>query len=508
MEITGIAYHSKTVEPGNLFVAIEGFKTSGNRFIDEAIARGAVAIAIAAETAACATETVASTETVACATEAVAGVASAKGVASTPTYPGAIFQIKTDTPRRFLAEVSRRFYGYPDKNLTLVGITGTNGKTTTAYLIKSILEAAMRKTGLIGTIKHFDGKNWIKAENTTPESLDLTKLFTTMVKNKSSDCILEVSSHALTLDRVFGLDFKVAVFTNLTQDHLDFHKDLKEYGASKQLLFSNLKTASSAVLNRDDAFGATVKTPAQKLFYSLENKADITGRILDLGPDKIRLVVLFPEYELELISPLAGRHNAYNLVAAAGAAYALGVPPFAIQKGLRTMKSVPGRLERIARNVYIDYAHTPDALKNLLVTAREFTPGKVIVVFGCGGDRDKEKRPLMGKWATELAGFTIITSDNPRTEDPLEIIEAIRVGTTKSNYEIIADRYEAIQRALALAGPDDVVLIAGKGHEDYQIIGTEKRPFSDQAVVQKILGTERANENGARPGCAATKCSA
>ncbi len=463
VEITGIAYNSKAVKPGNLFVAIEGFKTHGSLYLADAVARGAVA----------------------CATEAVAGASANEAFAGAETA-GAV-HITTDAPRQFLAQVSRKFYGYPDKKLTLVGITGTNGKTTTAYLIKSILEADNRKAGLVGTIKHFDGANWITAENTTPESLDLTKLFLAMVSNRCEYCVLEVSSHALALDRVYGLDFKVAVFTNLSQDHLDFHKDLQDYGQAKQKLFSVLGTDNFAVLNYDDPFSSQITTQAKKLFYSLEKSTAITGRILELKPRQTRIVVLFPEYELELVSPLVGRHNVYNVLAAAGAAYGLDLVPPVIQKGVSTTTIVPGRMERIRDAIYVDYAHTPDALKNLISTAREFTTGRVIVVFGCGGDRDQKKRPLMGKTATELADYVIITSDNPRTEDPGKIIEAIRSGVTRSNCTAIEDRFEAIKAALAMATPDDSVLIAGKGHEDYQILGTQKRPFSDRAAVEEIV---------------------
>jgi UDP-N-acetylmuramoyl-L-alanyl-D-glutamate--2,6-diaminopimelate ligase len=505
-EVTGIAYDSRKVRPGNLFVAVEGFAVSGTSFVNEALDRGARAIASA---------------------EAVRGQGSGVG------GQGVVW-IRTRQPRHLLAIVANRFFDDPSSAMKLVGVTGTNGKTTVAWLIRSILEAAGERSGLIGTIRHFDGQEWLKAANTTPESPDIVQMLSKMRSLGINYCVAEVSSHALALERVTGLSFQVGVFTGLTQDHLDFHKTMEEYKQAKLGFFRMLKPQSWAVYNADDPAGAEFKaaTQAQTLAYGME-ESGVRGQarsgnpkseVLNPNPDlesgisslafppgsgvgirNLKLTdksttfeLVLPDAQVSILSNLAGRHNVYNIMAAGGACWCLGIPAQALAEGVRRLKVVPGRLERIDNKpgltVYVDYAHSPDALANLIAAARTLLAAKadsehkVIVVFGCGGNRDKGKRPKMGKIATEMADRVIITSDNPRDEDPDAIIDEIVAGAVRENFEVQANRYDAIKRALFIASKGDIVLIAGKGHEDYQIIGKERRHFDDRETVRAVLG--------------------
>lgn len=460
VNIAGIAYHSQKVKPNFLFVAIDGSKTSGTKFIDEALMKGAVAVA-----------------------------SSQANLINSPrtTY------VQVENPRIFLARIANKFYNYPTQMVNLIGITGTNGKTTTAYLAKSILDTAGKTSGLLGTIRHFDGENWLKAENTTPESLDIIQILAKLVQKGLKYCILEVSSHGLELNRVFGLRFQVGVFTNLTQDHLDFHKTLEAYKKAKLKLFSELDRDAFAIVNKDDSVSDEINktTKARIIYYSLKNQTEITAKILTLAPNTTNTILRIDGKEVRVDLRLIGCHNVYNLMAAAGVGLACQIPLNTIKAGIEKVKVIPGRLEPVENNkgivVFVDYAHSPDALKNLITTAREFSKKRVLVLFGCGGNRDQTKRPIMGRIATEQADQVVITSDNPRQEDPNKIIEDIKVGINKSNFEIIPDRYAAIKRILLLAKTGDTVLIAGKGHEDYQIIGDEKKHFDDRAIVKRIL---------------------
>jgi UDP-N-acetylmuramoyl-L-alanyl-D-glutamate--2,6-diaminopimelate ligase len=461
VNIAGISYHSQKIKPNFLFVAIDGSKTSGTKFITEAIRNGAVAIA---------------TSELKMATDEMTTV------------------IQVEKPRTFLAEVANRFYDFPSQKINLIGITGTNGKTTTAYLAKSILDTTGNTSGLLGTIRHFDGENWVKAENTTPESLDIIQILSKLVQRGLKYCVLEVSSHGLELDRVFGLHFRVGVFTNLTQDHLDFHKTFEAYKQAKLKLFSSLDRDAIAVLNQDDTVSVEIAriTKARVISYALKNQAEITAKILNLSANATSAMLNIEGKEIKIDLRLIGSHNVYNLMAAAGIGLACQIPLATIKIGIEKVKMISGRLEAVENNkglaVFVDYAHTPDALKNLITTAREFSKKRVLVLFGCGGDRDQSKRPIMGRIATELADYVVLTSDNPRTEDPNKIIEDIKAGINKTNFEIIPDRYAAIKRILFLAKIGDTVLIAGKGHEDYQIIGNEKRHFDDRLMAKKVLG--------------------
>lgn len=471
-EIRGISFHSQQTKPGDLFVAINGFSTSGKNYIEQAIQNGAVAIA---------------TDDI----ELISKVSAKYNVTG----------IYTDNPRRFLAIVANRFFDFPSKKIKLIGITGTNGKTTTAFLIKSIIEAWGEKTGLIGTISYFDGDTWINARNTTPESLDLVSFLANLVKKNIKYCVSEVSSHALALDRTYGLDFKVAIFTNLTSDHLDFHGSKQAYGAAKLKLFESLDTGAYAVINLDDNFSKEIinSTKAKIVSYSLKDRySDFYAEIISTNETETEIIINSSQNQAPNQSPsliihtkLIGEHNIYNILASIATAKVLKIPDEAIIKGVENVKFIPGRLEKIESEqgftIYIDYAHTEDALRVVIQGLRKITKGRLLVVFGCGGNRDCSKRPAMGKITTELADFVIVTSDNPRNEDPLKIIEDIKKGIRKNNYEVIVEREAAIRRALSIAKMNDVILIAGKGHENYQIIRDKILPFSDKEVVEKIL---------------------
>jgi UDP-N-acetylmuramoyl-L-alanyl-D-glutamate--2,6-diaminopimelate ligase len=458
--ISGIAYHSKKVKPNFLFVAIDGSNTSGTKFIEEAIKNGASAIATSA---------------------------------TRLNNNSLATVIQVEKPRTFLTQIANRFYDFPAEKVKLIGITGTNGKTTTTYLAKSILDTAGKTSGLLGTIRHFDGENWIKAENTTPESLDIIQILAKLVHKRIEYCVLEVSSHGLELGRVFDLRFQIGVFTNLTQDHLDFHKTLEAYKQAKLKLFAGLDQNAIAVVNRDDTVSDEIKrnTKSRVIFYGLKNQAEIMAKILNLSANVTSVMLQVEGKEIRIDLRLIGSHNVYNLMAAAGVGIACQIPLDTIKAGIEKIRVIPGRLEPIENNkglvVFVDYAHSPDALKNLITTAKEFSKKRVLILFGCGGNRDQTKRPIMGRIATELADQVVITSDNPRNEDPNKIIEDIKVGINKSNFEIIPDRYAAIKRVLFMAKTGDTVLIAGKGHEDYQIIGDEKKHFDDRSVAKKIL---------------------
>ncbi|NPV14629.1 UDP-N-acetylmuramoyl-L-alanyl-D-glutamate--2,6-diaminopimelate ligase [candidate division WOR-3 bacterium] len=466
VEIKGIAYHSADVKPGYLFVAIEGFKVSGREFIDDAIHRGAVAVAT---------------------------------VDVREVKKGWVTAIGTKFPRRFLAQVANRFYDFPARKLSLIGVTGTNGKTTTCFMIRSVCQQLGFEPGFIGTIEHFDGQERKPASQTTPESLDFVRMLSRMVENGVPVCVAEVSSHSLELDRVFDLDFRVGVFTNFTQDHLDFHRTMENYKKAKMKLFEGLAPNAFAVVNFDDRVGREIPylTRAKVISYGtmpeVEPRPDISGVITALYPAGSRCEVRIDGKTIPVEIKIPGRHNLLNLLATFGVAKAMGWEPEVVAEGVSKLDRVPGRLEavpnRLGFSVFVDYAHTPDALQRVLETAREWTKGKIIVVFGCGGDRDRGKRPLMGKVAVQRADIVVVTSDNPRSEDPKQIIAEILqgIGTPGSNVIVEVDREEAIRQALQRAQSGDTVIIAGKGHEDYQIVGGEKSHFDDREVVRRVL---------------------
>jgi UDP-N-acetylmuramoyl-L-alanyl-D-glutamate--2,6-diaminopimelate ligase len=460
-EILGLAYDSRDVSRGYLFIAIRGTRVDGNRYIPQAVARGAVAI-VSAESR---------------------------------IEPLAIPWIKVEDERGVMATLAGNFYGHPTKRLHLVGVTGTNGKTTTTYLIESILKAAGRDAAVLGTIEHRGPGFEFAAQRTTPEAPDLERMFKQVVDAGWKDAVMEVSSHAIAMKRVAGLQFEIAAFTNLSQDHLDFHGDMESYFQAKRKLFEGVsgKRPRVLVLNADDARYGDLRSidPARVISYGLRDAADIRPIRYQFGSDGMHATYKLLSAEIEIDSSLMGKPNLYNIGAALGIAVALGISSEAMTRGIRNLKNVPGRFEAVTAGqkfrVIVDYAHTDDALEKVLTSAREITSGKLIVVFGCGGDRDRSKRSAMGKVAAEGSDFIVVTSDNPRTEDPMAIIGEIEKGLKGAHYVVIPDRRAAIRTALTEAKPNDTVLIAGKGHETYQTIGTTSFPFDDRVVARELL---------------------
>lgn len=466
-EISAIAYDSRKVTPGSLFFALQGEKEDGNKYISDALRRGAVAIA----------------------SEHGREVGRPKDLFWIEILPGA--------ERRALATAAANFYGQAANALQLVGVTGTNGKTTTTYLIDSVLRAAGKKTGLIGTIGYRTPRASRDAINTTPESLDLQQMFAEIRDEGGSAVVMESSSHALAMDRLWGCHFAAAVFTNLTRDHLDYHKTFEEYFAAKRRLFEGTGAgpANVAIVNTDDPYGHQLEgLAARTLTYGLKNGAQITTKKYQLAFSGLEFTAQTPAGKIEVQSKLVGKINVYNILAAVGAGIALEIPNDAIERGIRELESVPGRFERIAEGqpflLIVDYAHTDDALRNLISTARELCPeNRIITVFGAGGDRDRTKRPLMGEAAGNLSDVVVLTSDNPRSEDPLRIINDVLVGLQKGGkkYHVEADRGKAIEIALDQARPGDIVLLAGKGHETYQVLKEGTIDFDDRQVARKKL---------------------
>jgi len=463
-EITALAYDSRHVKKGSLFFALSGEKTDGNQFIDAAVKAGAVAI-----------------------------------VTEQPRQNPLATVIVVPSAREAMADLAAAFFQNPSLPLKTAGVTGTNGKTTCTFLLKAICQEAQMPAGLIGTVRYEVGERHLPAARTTPESLDMQDL---LFQIRSAGCkaaVMEVSSHALVQERVRNVELDVAIFTNLTQDHLDFHKTMDRYFAAKSLLFSGLlkqkKKKGKAVINIDDRFGVmladqfTGQLPL--ITYGLGVRADFQAKNIksDFNGTSYHLEAQGKSYLVRL--PLIGRFNVYNSLAAIAAASAMGIDVRTAVKSLANAPAVPGRLEAVPAKrqfkVFIDYAHTPDALLNVMRTLKELSPNRLLVVFGCGGNRDKAKRPLMAAAVSQLADYAIITSDNPRKEKPETILDEIKAGFRGANYETIVDRTEAIFRAIALAQPRDIVLIAGKGHESYQEFADHTIPFDDMQVARQAL---------------------
>jgi len=465
--ITGLEYDSRCVKPGDVFVAMKGESSDGNRFIERAIASGAVAV-----------------------------------ITDSDQTPANIAWARVSHGRRALAVVSANFYAHPANKLAITGITGTNGKSTTAFLIESILQAAGRKSALIGTIEYHVAGKVLAAPHTTPESLDLQKLFRGAVDAGATEAIMEASSHALAQQRTFAIPFDVAVFTNLTRDHLDYHHSMEEYFAAKRILFegNGANRPRVSVINADDEYGRELiqfckSHDSEVITYGI-SKADFHSAKLEITPRGNNFQMITPDDLIPVKSALIGRVNVYNVLAASAAAYARGCSSEAIAAGIASLARVPGRFERVdcgqPFTVAVDYAHTDDALRNLTSLAREFVKssgGRVITVFGCGGDRDRSKRPLMGEAAGRGSDFVVLTSDNPRSEDPLAIINDAVVGLqrTGAKYAIEPDRQAAIRVGLEAAHNGDIVLLAGKGHESHQILSTGPVPFDDKKVAAEAL---------------------
>jgi UDP-N-acetylmuramoyl-L-alanyl-D-glutamate--2,6-diaminopimelate ligase len=399
--------------------------------------------------------------------------------------------------RQTLSIAARNFYGRPDERLSLTGITGTNGKTTTAYLIDSVLRAAGKTTAMIGTIEYHLAGRVLKAVNTTPESLDLVRLFTELESAGGTHVTMEVSSHALALGRVYGLNFHTTIFTNLTRDHLDFHGDMESYFTAKQLLFQGAGGVAPryAVLNRDDEWARRIRVhpQAEVLWYGLSAEAGLRPKHIAYGFGGLRFDLQYGKQRFPIESPLIGKINVYNVLAACAAGLSYGFAPEVIARGIANLKAVPGRFELVDEGqpfvVVVDYAHTDDALRNVISVARGLNPKRVITLFGCGGDRDRAKRPLMGQAAAEASDFVVLTSDNPRSEDPLAIMNDALVGIRRTDvpHVVEPDRQAAIRRALKEAREGDIVILAGKGHETYQVLKDKTIDFDDRAVAREVL---------------------
>jgi UDP-N-acetylmuramoyl-L-alanyl-D-glutamate--2,6-diaminopimelate ligase len=469
--IAGVEYDSRRVRPGIAFVAMKGETSDGNKFIDQAIAAGAVAVVT-------------------------------DSALETPRSNVAWAQVVHG--RRALARLSANFYKRPAERIAITGITGTNGKSTTAFLIESIFHAAGRKTALVGTIEYHVAGKILPAPHTTPESLELNRLLSDALSVGVTDAVMEVSSHALEQQRVFGIPFDVAVFTNLTRDHLDYHLTMDEYFRAKQILFEGCGTEPprAAVVNTDDEYGRQLLKLCKKkssvvLSYGL-SFGDFHAEQVEITPRGTRFQMVTPSDKIAMWTPMIGNVNVYNVLAAAAAGYARDCSSEEIAKGIFDLASVPGRFERVdcgqPFTVVVDYAHTDDALRNLTALARDFVvraglKGRVITLFGCGGDRDRAKRPLMGEAAGKGSDFVVLTSDNPRSEDPLAIMNDAVVGLQKSGakYSMEPDRRKAIAFALQLAAAGDIVLLAGKGHEKVQTTREGTVPFDDVDVARENL---------------------
>jgi UDP-N-acetylmuramoyl-L-alanyl-D-glutamate--2,6-diaminopimelate ligase len=472
LAVTGIAYDSRRVQPGQVFVALKGQIVDGTSFANQAIERGAVAV-VSQEPA--------------------------------PADARVPWVVVRDS-RLALALLAAEFEGNPSSHMQVVGITGTNGKTTTAYLVASIFEAARIRCGVLGTVGYRIGDEVRDATRTTPEAPDVQSLLREMVDRGCAACAMEVSSHALSLNRVDGMTFAAAVFTNLTRDHLDFHADMEAYFQAKRRLFEMLPRDAPSLINVDDPRGPSlVEIAGRPVNYAVNRAADITPGPLSFSLQGLAFDIRTPRGTLHVTSSLVGRPNVYNILAAVSTATALGLSFDAIERGISALVGVPGRFQVVSDakdevTVIVDYAHTDDALRNLLETARPLATGRLLTVFGCGGDRDRTKRPLMGAVAGRLSDLIVITSDNPRSEDPVRIIEEIQRGITPDTRRgtdqrllTVVDRREAIGKAIELARPGDLVLIAGKGHEKYQVVGGQVRPFDDVAVAREALNRRRSN---------------
>jgi UDP-N-acetylmuramoyl-L-alanyl-D-glutamate--2,6-diaminopimelate ligase len=465
----GVTHDSRDVRPGFVFVALRGLKAEGVAFAPQAIAAGARAV-----------------------------VAERDSPAGT-----AVPWVVVRDARLALASLSAEFYGHPSRQMRVVGITGTNGKTTTSYLVSSMFEAAGIQCGVMGTVSHRIGDREVPATRTTPEAPELQRLLREMADAGCGACAMEVSSHALALRRADAIEFAAGVFTNLTRDHLDFHTDMEQYFAAKRRLFELLPPGAPAVVNVDDPRGAAIVEMASRpVTYSLQRRADVTPGPIALTLRGLEFDIRIPQGTVHVHSNLIGRPNVYNILAATGVAAGLDLPLDAMERGIARLAGVPGRFERVSTpaddvTVIVDYAHTDDALRNLLETARPLAARRLITVFGAGGDRDRTKRPLMGMVAARLSDVVVITSDNPRSEEPQRIMDEIALGVQAEARQRdvavvgIVDRREAIHHAVSQAAAGDVVLIAGKGHEKYQEIAGRALPFDDSAEAREALAARR-----------------
>jgi len=469
--ITDLAQDSRKIISGTLFVCLSGVKNDGHDYIMQAYRQGAVAVVVEKEVV---------------------------------NIPKDLTVIKVTNTREAMMVIAPYFFGYPSRRLRMIGVTGTNGKTTTTYLIRSTLRQAGFEVGMIGTIQNSIGDRVIPTQNTTPDVIDLQKLLAEMVEYRMDYVVMEVSSHALALNRVAGCEFDVGIFTNMTRDHLDFHGTFENYLEAKTKLFQSLsskdnqKKGKSAIVNADDKAATFIlgKTTCKTITYGIHNNVDLQAQNVNIQATGTQFDISGSFGIMPLQLKITGLFNVYNVLSAVGAALAEGIEPHVIKTALEGFQSVPGRFELIdvgqPFSIIVDYAHTPDGLENILKTAQQIATRRIIVVFGCGGDRDKTKRPIMGQLAVKYGNVVIATSDNPRTEDPDNILSEIEKGilealTAEKVYEKIRDRRQAIERALHLAEVDDIVIIAGKGHENYQILKDRTISFDDKEVAKAII---------------------
>lgn len=459
--IEDLYYDSREVTPNSLFFCIKGLTVDGHDFAPQAVAKGAKVLVLERDV----------------------------------DVDGDITKVFVPNSKTAMAYMAKNFYRNPTKDINFIGVTGTNGKTTVTYLVKSILEKAGQKVGLIGTISNMIGDRKMPSKFTTPESLELQKLLREMADENVDSVVMEVSSHSLALGRVEGCEYDIGVFTNLSQDHLDFHANMEEYRDAKAKLFTQSKLA---IINEDDKNGRWIKkrVPTKVFTYGIYKDADIYARELEITDRGVAFHLHTPSGSIPINLAIPGIFSIYNGLAAASICYNLGISLEIIAQGLQEVKGVDGRFELLDTgtdySVILDYAHTPDGLENILTTAKEFAKGRIITLFGCGGDRDHGKRPIMGEIAGKYSDLCIITSDNPRSEDPMDIINDIVPGIEKTgcDYTIIENRREAIEYALAQAQKDDIVILAGKGHETYQILKDKTIPFDEKQIVAEILGRE------------------
>lgn len=463
IDIKGISSDSKTAGRDNLFIAVSGTAFDGHKFVNEAADKGCVAVVLEKDI----------------------------------VIPDGIAKVFVRDSRAVAPKIANNFFGRPVEKLKCVGITGTNGKTTVSYLMDSIVSAAGHRAGVIGTISYRIGRRVIPATNTTPGPIDLYSFMNEAVRNSADYFIMEVSSHALDQNRTGGVDFSAAIFTNLTGDHLDYHKTFDAYFGAKSRLFETLNDAAHAVINIDDEWGKKLikLTKGKVVTYGTKLVADYLASDIKLSLDGTKVTINFPKGKLAVSSKLIGLHNVYNVVAAAACGMSLGFSAEEVKRGLENLEAVPGRLETVdcgqPFKIFVDYAHTDDALHNVLSALKPLISKKLIVVFGCGGDRDRTKRPRMGKVAGEMADFVIVTSDNPRSEEPQAITGEITAGITKKNYKVTLDRFCAIGEAISMAEEGDCVLIAGKGHESYQVLKNTAIAFDDREVTKKICSAQK-----------------
>lgn len=467
IEIVNVEMDSRKVKSGSLFVCIEGYTVDGHDFLKQAIDNGAAAAVICKDV----------------------------------DVDGSIPLIRVKDTGRALAMLAAVYYDYPTTKFPLIGVTGTNGKTTTTYLLDTIFEKQGKKSGIIGSIQVKIGNETFPVANTTPDALELNRIFHQMQEKEADQVIMEVSSHALDMGRVFGCDYDIGIFTNLSQDHLDYHKDMDDYLRAKSLLFSGLGNdyhqgkKKYAIINEDDESSDLLKrsTAQQVITYSCKQDADVMAKNIMLSPAGVVFNLVTPIGTTHIKTHLIGMFNVYNMLAASSAAIASDIDLEVIKEALEDIIGVDGRFEPISEgqdfSVIVDFAHTPDSLENVLQTSREFAKRKVYVVVGCGGDRDRTKRPLMADVAVKYADHALFTSDNPRTEDPVQILDDMtnHLSDKEAAFEVIVDRTEAIKHAVELAQKDDIILIAGKGHETYQIVGKTKYDFDDRQVAREAI---------------------